>query len=151
MNSLTEHFFWEDAEITIHRGIDNTIPEDIKPAILNTAKGMERIRSLLGLPITASSWYRCLELNRAIGSHDTSQHPKGEAVDWICPAFGTPAQIVRKLTKYKDYIKFDQLILEHTWIHTSFSAASRGEVLSLLKTGGYAVGITDNMGNPYYG
>ena len=155
---LTQHFSWEEAEATIHRNIDNTIPESLWDTIINTAHGMERIRSLLMCPVIPSSWYRCLELNRAIGSDDTSQHIKGEAVDWTCPKYGTPIQICNQIIKFADHIKFDQLILEHRWVHTSFAADgnNRGQVLSLLKernpeTGRhYADGLTDQFGNKYY-
>lgn len=155
MTRLTEHFTWEEAEITNHRQYDNSIPEDLKSAVLNTAHGMERVRSILGTPILVSSWYRCLDLNRAIGSNnETSQHPLGEAVDWISPTYGIPVVVAKKLLKHQDYIKWDQLILEHTWIHISFKAdptiAQRGQVLSLLQSGGYAQGLTDKSGNPYY-
>jgi len=158
---LTEHFTWAEAEITTHREIENTIPSELFSVIRNTAYGMERIRTVLGTPIIISSWYRNPELNTAVGSGDYSQHPKGEAVDWISPRYGSPVVVAKKLIQFAEYIKFDQLILEHTWIHTSFksdpTAKSRGEVLSLLskadpKTGRqYADGLTDKMGNPYYG
>jgi len=159
-DTLTENFTWAEASITTHRDIENEIPEELISIIRNTAYGMERIRTLIGLPISISSWYRGSELNKAVGSEDTSQHLKGEAVDWICPKFGTPLKLVQKLIQFREYINYDQLILEHNWVHTSFQSNpdihSRGQVLSLLKnrdpkTGRkYADGVTDNMGNPYY-
>lgn len=151
---LTNHFTWAEAEVTTHRDIDNRIPRELFDTIIKTAQGMERVRTVLSDAILVSSWYRCPELNAAIGSKNTSQHILGEAVDWICPSFGEPVAVAQRLLRYKDYVKFDQLILEHTWIHTSFKAdpasTNRGEVLSLLKNGGYSPGLTDNMGNPYY-
>jgi len=151
---LTEHFTWAEAEITSHRSIDNTLPEELKPIIQKTAYGMERVRTCLNVPIIVSSWYRCPELNAAVGSKDTSQHLKGEAVDWIAPQYGTPVVVAKKLLQYQEYINWDQLILEHTWIHISFKSdptvANRGQVLSLLQNGSYSVGLTDKQGNPYY-
>lgn len=157
---LTEHFAWQEAEATTHREIDNTIPVTLFKVIRNTAQGMERIRSALAAPIHISSWYRCHELNEAVGGSKESQHTRGEAVDWICPRYGSPVLVVKKLLQFQEYLDFDQLILEHTWIHTSFQSdparKNRGEVLSLLKrpdpkTGKrYASGLTDPMGNPYY-
>jgi hypothetical protein len=112
---------------------------------------MDKVRVvLLDKSIHVDSWYRCLELNRLLGSKDTSQHVEGKAVDFTCPDFGTPLEICRQLIKFKDLIRFDQLILEHTWVHISFnSGSSHGEVLSLLATGGYAHGLTDKEGKEY--
>lgn len=44
MTQLTEHFSWEEACVTSVRNIDNTIPEDIKPAIQKTAVRLESSR-----------------------------------------------------------------------------------------------------------
>jgi uncharacterized protein YcbK (DUF882 family) len=43
---------------------------------------LEVIRTAAGnVPIRVNSGYRTLEYNRKLGSHDTSQHPKGRAAD----------------------------------------------------------------------
>jgi hypothetical protein len=146
---LTEHFTWAEANVTLHRDIDNTIPEEVKANILHSAKQMERVRALLNLPISISSWYRCPELNTAVKGSKTSQHMLGFAIDFICPKFGTPAQVVKKISEFPELIRFDQLILEHTWVHISFAnplSSGKREVLSLLHSGGYAQGITDRFG-----
>jgi hypothetical protein len=153
MDILSEHFSWAEASVTTHREIDNVIPSSIFGTIKNTARGMERVRAALGdRSVSISSWYRCSELNISVGSSTTSQHIKGEAVDFICPKFGTPLEIVRILSKYPELIRFDQLILEHTWIHISFNsdpnASQRHQVLTLLKNKKYASGITDLNGVP---
>ena len=153
-NNLTEHFFLSEvthSDIAERKGIDNSLPADLMTAAYKTAVGMEKVRACLGnKPVSTNSWYRCLQLNQLLGSKDTSQHRKAEAVDFICPAFGTPVQIVKKLVANKDLIRFDQLILEHTWVHISWnsnpSSIQKGEVLSLLSNGGYAYGITDKNG-----
>lgn len=115
-----------------------------------TAVSMELVRATLGNPIHISSWYRSLELNRVLRSKDTSQHVKGEAVDFTCPKFGSPLDIVRYLVERKDKIRFDQIILEHTWVHIAFQSnpyiPPRIQVLSLVMGGTYVVGITDRSG-----
>ena len=153
---ISDHFTWEDvvrSDTAARLGIDNTLPEELKPAAINTSKGMESVRALLGKPIYVSSWYRCLELNEALKSKPTSQHIKAEAVDFTSPKFGTPLEVCSRILKYPELIKFDQLILEHTWVHISFSAIpgvkQRGQVLSLLSSGKYALGLTDKSGVPY--
>jgi hypothetical protein len=121
--------------------------------MIQTALYMEEVRNILGAnPIHINSWYRCIELNRAIGSKDTSQHRVGEAVDFVCPNFGTPLDICKEIIKHKDTIPFDQLIIEHSWVHISFSILNRkprNQVISLLNTGRYAVGLTNAKGVPY--
>ena len=150
---LSDHFTWAEASFTSHREVDNEIPSELYPVIKHTARYMERVRaSLDNKPLTVSSWYRCPELNAAVGGSSGSQHMKGEAVDFICPSFGTPVQVCRRLMMYQDLLKFDQLILEHSWVHISFSydpgVPDRGQVLSLLKNKKYAQGLTDLNGSP---
>ena len=154
MTYLTEHFTLEEvtqSQTASRNGIDNSLPGDLYPAVLKTAVGMEKVRALLDKPISVDSWYRCPALNSAIGSKPTSQHIKGEAVDFICPAYGTPTQIAKFLVSNSDLIRYDQLILEHSWVHISWNSSNpnsgqRGQVLSLLSTGGYSTGLTDASG-----
>lgn len=156
-STLTEHFFWSEvtySQTAERLGIDNSLPADLVPAVIKTAVGMEKVRASLGnKPISISSWYRCLALNAALKSKPTSQHTKGEAVDFVCPAFGTPVEVCKSLVNYQQLIRFDQLILEHTWVHISFTSIpggkQRGQVLSLLQDGSYTAGLTNKLGVPY--
>jgi zinc D-Ala-D-Ala carboxypeptidase len=156
--SLSEHFTLDEAIIsqTAERlGIDNyPNSQEIITTASKTAVKMEKVRVVLGeVSISINSWIRCLELNRALGSSDSSQHVKGEAVDFICPAFGSPLEICKQLLKNKEVLGWDQLILEHTWVHISWKSTpnsiQRGQVLSLLSDKSYAVGLTDKSGKPY--
>lgn len=150
---LSEHFTLDEAthSSTADRlDIDNTV---VSSEVLSNAKiaavKMEKVRIILAKPISIDSWIRCLSLNRALKSKDTSKHVLGLAVDFVCPQFGTPQQICEHLIKYQDLLRFDQLILEHTWVHISWCSPDskpRGEVLTLLETGGYAIGLTDKKG-----
>lgn len=134
-------------------GIDNSAPEVILPVLQRTATKLEKVRALSGKPISVSSWYRCLALNEALKSKPTSQHIKGEAVDFISPEFGTPLDVCRLIIANVDLIRYDQLILEHTWVHISWNSnpagIQRSQVLSLLATGGYANGLTTSSGESY--
>lgn len=132
--------------------IINVAPTSVTVTMRQTAMEMEIVRAVLGCAIGISSWYRCPELNAAVGSKPTSQHILGEAVDFVSPVFGTPLKICRTIIENQDQIPFDQLILEHNWVHISFAIHSgnpRGQVLSLLSNGGYAQGLTDIKGTPY--
>lgn len=42
----------------------------------------QKVRDEHGRSITVTSGFRCLKHNRAIGSSDTSQHPKGNGLDY---------------------------------------------------------------------
>ena len=85
---------------------------------------LEPVREEFGIPFSPSSGYRCMGLNRAIGSSDNSQHVKGEAVDFEIP--GIPNFEVAQWIM--DNLDYDQLILEFYkeedpnsgWIHCSY-------------------------------
>lgn len=152
---LSEHFSFAEAcysDTATAQGIANIIPPQVIPVVEKTAIGMERVRAALGnKAIHINSWYRSSALNKAVGSKPSSQHIAGEAVDFICPDFGTPVSICKKLIELKDLIRFDQLIMEGTWVHISFAISTgkpRNQVLSLLRNGNYAQGITDKQGHP---
>ena len=150
---LSEHFTLDEAThstTALRLGIDNTqvIPEIISNTKITAVK-MEKVRVILGEPIHIDSWIRSLQLNQALGSKDNSKHLLGFAVDFICPTFGTPETICKMLISYADLLRFDQLIFEHTWVHIGFCSPdtkSRGQVLTLLQDGTYAVGLTDKQG-----
>jgi len=155
-SQLSEHFSLLEAthsSTAARLNIDNSSPSaEVIAAATRTAVKMEKVRSILNKPIHVDSWIRCLELNRALGSKDTSKHILGLAVDFIAPQYGTPLAICQLLIANADLIGYDQLILEHTWVHISFSplgAKPRNQVLSLLQAGGYANGLTDNKGTIY--
>lgn len=138
---LSPHFALAEflvSETAARLGIDNDPPLEVVQALKRTAQGLELVRVRLGLaPIIITSGYRSLALNRAIGSKDTSQYVTGEAADFICPRFGTPAEIVVALRD--SGIEYDQLILEFAgsgrgWVHCSFSAAPPPEVTAVQGT-----------------
>lgn len=73
----------------VTKGDPRRVPNDpnVIKNILALAKELDKIREDWGSPITVTSWYRPLAVNRAIGSGDRSQHIQGLAAD-ICPANG---------------------------------------------------------------
>lgn len=121
---LSQHF--DIAEFTAsataaRKGIDNTLPTGLIANALVTMEMMEKIRSVLGdKPIRMTSGYRSIKLNAAIGSSDSSDHPKAMAVDFKCPAFGTPYEIAKHLAQKIDSLGIGQLIAEFGgWVHVS--------------------------------
>ena len=123
---LSQHF--DLAELTASNkatqlGIDNTPPPELIPRLVLLADMLERIRSTLGVPMTITSGYRCSQLNSAIGSRNTSDHPQGHAADFVAPAFGTPTEIARLLAPLVKVLGIGQIILEGVagkqWVHVS--------------------------------
>lgn len=141
MMTLSEHFTLDEfthSQTATRMGASNDPPLELLPALKRTAKGLEAVRTLLGdLPITVSSGYRSPMVNNLVGSKPYSQHLTGQAVDFTCPAFGTPAQIVRRIVS--SGIEYDQCILEFgAWVHISFSDKPRRQALVIDKTGARA-------------
>ncbi len=117
------------SQTATRKGIDNTAPAPIIERLRMLANTLEQVRTLLGNhSIRISSGYRCLALNRAIGSGDTSAHVQGYAVDFTCPGFGTPKEVANKIAQSD--IKFDQLIYEGTWVHLSIDPKNKRELLT---------------------
>lgn len=122
--NLSPHFTFEEltaSELADRQGIDNK-PTDVK--VLNhlkfLAKNLEDVRECLGSPIHINSAYRCLMVNALLGSKPTSAHVKGLAADFVCPSFGSPKEIVKRLSSSN--MAYDQLILEFDrWVHIGFS------------------------------
>lgn len=130
------------SETAARLGIDNTPTPEIIEALRRNAQNMESVRIVLGVPLHVSSGYRCLALNRALKSKDTSAHVDGRATDFEAPAFGSPLAVCRQIEASP--IPFDQLIFEHSWTHIGWAKQEempRRQVLTLMKDGSYATGI----------
>jgi len=139
--NLSPHFTLEEltaSELAHRQGLDNQ-PKDVK--VMNhlkiLAKNLEDVRECLGSPIHINSAYRCLMVNALLGSKPTSAHVKGLAADFVCPGFGTPKEIVKRLSSSN--VAYDQLILEFDhWVHIAFSEEgyiTRKQTLIIDKTG----------------
>lgn len=155
MINISEHFTWKEviySSTAARLNINNEIPLELRAAAINTARNMEKVRELLGSPIFVDSWYRGPALQALPQFYNpSSQHPKAEAIDFIS-TYGSPLDICKKILKFRELILFDQLILEHTWVHISFcsdpTVKPRGQTLSLLANKKYATGLTDIQGKP---
>lgn len=145
---LTEHFWLEEfltSETAQRKDIDNVPPPIVLEKLKTTARGMEHVRLLLGVPVLVLSGYRSSELNAEIGGARASQHVRGEACDFHAPRFGDPLAICRALEGSD--IRFDQLIWEGGWVHISFVDDRRplGEVLTWTRDRGYRPGIETSL------
>jgi len=117
--SLAELTASETAE---RHGLDNTPSPQIIENLKHLAASLQEVRALLGnKPIHINSGYRSIEVNAKLGSKPTSDHCKGLAADFICPAFGTPDEIVRAVMG--SAIPYKQVIREFDrWVHLAVPA-----------------------------
>jgi zinc D-Ala-D-Ala carboxypeptidase len=128
---LTDHFSLPEltfSSTAVRLGIDNSPSDEIVAHLRVLARGLERVRALLGHPMHIDSGYRCEALNAAVNGSKTSAHMQGYAADFICPAYGDPLRIVQAITRSS--LAFDQCIQEGTWVHISFDPRMRKEVLT---------------------
>lgn len=126
---LSKHFRLrelEKSQVALRHGIDNTVQDETIFFNLKSLCGeiLEPVRNHFGKPFSPNSGYRCLELNRKLGSRDTSQHTLGQAVDIEIPGIDN-----EELFHYiKERLDYDQIILEYYdgvdphsgWIHVSY-------------------------------
>ena len=108
-------------------------------------KILQPVRNHYGIPFTVSSGFRSVDLCLAIGSKATSQHTKGQAVDFEVPGISN-----MDLSYFiKTTLDFDQLILEFYrggntgWVHCSVADTPRKDLLTYDKSHGYRKGLID--------
>lgn len=137
--NLSEHFTLEEltaSEVALRKGIDNTPTDDIVANLTELAGYLERVRTLLGVPMHVNSAYRSPKVNAAVGGSSTSAHMTGQAVDFVAHDFGTPQDIARAIEASD--IQFDQLIYEGNWVHFGIRGDMRRQVLTAHFAGGAA-------------
>ena len=123
-------------------GIENVPDEFTFETMQITAEHVfEPVRKHFNEPIYISSFYRCEELNKAIGGSSKSQHCKGEAID-IDDVY-SKATNADFFNYIKDKLEFDQLIWEFgddespDWVHVSYSLGNnRMRILKAIKENG---------------
>ena len=125
---ISKHISYKEgvySNTATRRGIENTPNDEQLDNMVTIAEEIfEPLRSYVGGPIKINSFFRCPELNTAIGGSRTSQHCKGQAMD-IDDTFGrmTNAEMYHFI---KDNLNFDQLIWEFgdddnpNWVHVSY-------------------------------
>jgi zinc D-Ala-D-Ala carboxypeptidase len=128
MNSISKHITYKEAirSVTALRlGIENVPNEyELQNMELIAEKVFEPLRRAVNGPIKINSFFRCEELNKAIGGSSKSQHCQGRAID-IDDVYG---YVSNSYMYYyiKDNLDFDQLIWEFgtdtepDWVHVSY-------------------------------
>jgi zinc D-Ala-D-Ala carboxypeptidase len=142
--NLSPHFTLEEmvkSQTALRLGLDNNPgPEELEAMVDLCEYALEPIRKYWNRPVIVSSAFRAPEVNKAIGSKNTSQHTKGQAADIEIPG-------IDNLDLYHwigQSVEFDQLILEFYsgepasgWVHVSYVSreTNRRERLRIDKSG----------------
>jgi len=125
---ISEHISYKEgvrSNTAIRKGIDNTPNNKQLDCMEKIAEEIfEPLRAYANGPIKINSFFRCPELNKAIGGSSKSQHCKGQAMD-IDDTFGhmTNAEMYHFI---KEHLDFDQMIWEFgnddnpDWVHISY-------------------------------
>ena len=143
---ISKHISYKEgiySNTATRKGIDNTPNgEQLDNMELVAEEVFEPLRSYVGGPIKINSFFRCPELNKAIGGSSKSQHCKGQAID-IDDTFGrcTNAEMYHFI---KEHLDFDQIIWEFgdddnpDWVHVSYVSAedNRGRCLKAYRKDG---------------
>ena len=128
MNRISKHITYKEATrsaTALRLGIDNKPSEyELQNMEMVANKVFEPLREAVNGPIKINSFYRCEELNKAIGGSSKSQHCQGRAID-IDDIYG---HVSNAYMYYyiKDNLDFDQLIWEFgtndspDWVHVSY-------------------------------
>lgn len=120
-------------------GINNEPSKEVEASLTALVeKVLDPLREAYGHPIIVTSGYRCERLNKAVGGAGSSQHVKGEAAD-IRTVSDKPEENKRLFDLILSLnLPFDQLINEYgfNWVHVSFGARHRRQVLKAVKKNG---------------
>ena len=135
---LSKHFKlieFTKSMTAIRKGISNEAGSGEIKNLTDLCYGiLEPVRAKFEKPVIITSGYRSEELCEAIGSKKTSQHAKGQAVDFEIAGVSNLAIAIY----ISNNCDFDQLILEYYtgepssgWVHVSYSEGSnRKQVLT---------------------
>ena len=147
---LSAHFDLEEftcSDTAARMCINNDLPIELLAEAKKTADMMEAIRAYLSdrlqkpCPVIITSAYRCPQLNKAIGSSETSDHIKMMAVDFKAPAFGSPYDICREIAPAMSMLGIGQIIYEfESWIHVSTRIPDKviNRIITINKDGTHA-------------
>jgi zinc D-Ala-D-Ala carboxypeptidase len=132
------------SDTALKHGIANTVEPAHLINLRRLAAALEQVQRLLQHPLTINSAYRNREVNRLVGGVPASRHALGLAVDFVCPAFGTPLEVARAIAASP--LGFDQLIHEYgRWVHLGLAVEGETERRQLLTIRTAAEGYLDGL------
>ena len=128
MVRISKHITYKEATrsaTALRLGIENVPNQYELQNMEMVAKHVfEPLREAVDAPIKINSFFRCEELNKAIGGSSKSQHCQGRAID-IDDVYGNVSNAFMYYY-IKDNLDFDQLIWEFgtdhnpDWVHVSY-------------------------------
>jgi zinc D-Ala-D-Ala carboxypeptidase len=150
---LSKHFTlseMEKSQTAVRKGISNKAGSgEIKNLTDLCYEVLEPVRIKFDKPVIITSGYRSPELCEAIGSKATSQHAKGQAVDFEIAGVSN-LQVALWIQNNCD---FDQLILEFWkkedndpnsgWVHCSYADGSNRKQVLTYDGKSYTNGLPD--------
>ena len=148
---LSKHFTlseMEKSQTAVRKGISNKAGSgEIKNLTDLCYEVLEPVRIKFDKPVIITSGYRSPELCEAIGSKSTSQHAKGQAVDFEIAGVSN-LQVALWIQNNCD---FDQLILEFWkegepnsgWVHCSYKDGSNRKQVLTYSGGEFKNGLPD--------
>lgn len=128
MENISKHISYKEATkslTAIRLGLENKPNEYELSNMIGVAENIfEPLREWVNDPIKVNSFFRSVELNKAIGGSSRSQHCQGRAID-IDDTYGhaTNAEMFNWI---KENLNFDQMIWEFgddenpDWVHISW-------------------------------
>ncbi len=129
---ISKHISYKEgaySNTAIRRGIDNNPdPKQLQNMKLIAEKVFEPLREHVGKPIKINSFFRCPELNKAIGGSSKSQHCNGQAMD-IDDTYGNMSN-ADMYEWIKENLDFDQMIWEFgsdenlAWVQVSYVSSA---------------------------
>ena len=129
---LTENFTFAEltASTTAARlGLRNVPDGPALYQLTKLAEMLERVRSLLGVPVVVTSAYRSPEVNKAVGGRTSSDHCKGMAADIVAPRYGNAHAVAGAIAPRVSELGVGQLILEgikgKQWVHLSIDPVDK--------------------------
>jgi len=140
---LTEHFTLEQMTRS-QTATRKNMKEQFAPSekVIECLKDLcvnilQPLRLAIGKPITVSSGYRCVRLNKAIGGAANSQHVVGQAAD--IEVEGVTNEEIISAIKLID-LPVDQCIEEfNQWVHISYGPRNRKQFLTASKKAGQTI------------
>jgi len=128
MENISKHISYKEATrslTAIRLGLENKPNEYELSNMIGVAENIfEPLREWVNDPIKVNSFFRSIELNKAIGGSARSQHCQGRAID-IDDTYGH-ATNAEMFNWVKENLNFDQMIWEFgddknpDWVHISW-------------------------------
>jgi len=128
MENISKHISYKEATrslTAIRLGLENKPNEYELSNMIGVAENIfEPLREWVNDPIKVNSFFRSIELNKAIGGSSRSQHCQGRAID-IDDTYGH-ATNAEMFNWVKENLNFDQMIWEFgddenpDWVHISW-------------------------------